>query len=130
MNPEWKVILLDGLIGVSMLVNSYLGVSSSVQWWAVVVFVGAAVWNAGIFYRVERTAVEESLREILVGSLVIASPVLVAIAMVVSNHPLADTILVGVFAGFGAGILGYRFLYGIVRPIPERRLERASRRAV
>jgi drug/metabolite transporter (DMT)-like permease len=130
--PERKVLLTDGLVGVSMLVNSSLGLSvpSSVQWWTVLVFVGVAVWVAGILYRFERRSVEESLRDVLVGSIVIASPVLVALAMVVSNHPLADTVVAGVFAGFGSSILGYRFVYGILRPIPEHRVERTRGRAV
>jgi drug/metabolite transporter (DMT)-like permease len=130
--PERKVLLIDGLVGSSMLLNGGLGlrISSSVQWWAVFVFVGAAVWMAGLLYRVERTAVRESLREILVASIGIGGPGLLAIAMVVSNYPQAETVYAGVFAGFGSGILGYRFVYGIIRPIPESRLARARTQAV
>jgi hypothetical protein len=125
--PERKVMLLDGLIAVTMLLNGSILFSSSVRWWVVFVFGGAAVWVAGIFYRLERWAVAEGIRDVVVGSVALAAPVLVAVAMGVSNHPLAETVVAGVFAGFGSGVLGYRIVYGLVQPIPEPRLARARR---
>jgi hypothetical protein len=107
-----------------------MAISLSVQRWVVFVLVVAALWITGIYYWVDRTAVEESLRDVLVGCLGIAGPFLVAFVMVVLDYPLAPTVVAGVMTGYGLGILGYRFVYGIVRPIPARRLERTRGRAV
>ena len=128
--PERKVMLIDGLVGAGALLNGGVAISLSVQRWVVFVLVGAALWITGIYYRVDRTAVRESLRDVLVVTLGIAGPFLVALVMVLVDHPLAPTIMAGVMTGYGSGILGYRFVYGIVRPIPDCRLERMRGRAV
>lgn len=42
----------------------------------------------------------------------------------------ATAILSALAVGLSAGVLGYRVVYGVVRPVPERRLERARGRGV
>jgi hypothetical protein len=128
--PERKVLLIDGLVGAGALLNGALSFSLSVQRWVVFVLVGAALWITGIYYWVDRTAIEESLRNVLVGSLGIAGPFLVGLTMALLDYPLAPTVVAGVMTGYGLGILGYRVVYGLVRPIPDCRLERMRGRAV
>ena len=128
--PENKVLLIDGLVGAGALLNGGVAISLSVQRWAAFVFVGAALWITGIYYWVDRTAIEESIRDVLVGSLGVAGPFLVDFVMVLVDYPLAPKVMAGVMTGYGLGILGYRFVYGLVRPIPEQRVERTRGRAV
>lgn len=60
---------------------------------------------------------------------VIASTVLVGVVAVLTDLALV-TVIGAALVGTGAGLLSYRTVYGVVRPVPESRLDAARRRTV
>ena len=60
---------------------------------------------------------------------VVAWVIAVGIVVVLTKLSVL-TVVGGALAGLGAGLLCYRFVYGVVRPVPKARLERASGRSV
>ncbi|MFC7193531.1 hypothetical protein ACFQL4_00940 [Halosimplex aquaticum] len=51
-------------------------------------------------------------------------------AVVVATDMVVLTVVSVVLAGMGAGLLGYRIVFGVLRPVPESRLDGAKKRAV
>jgi len=61
--------------------------------------------------------------------LVVTGAVGTGAIVVVTGQSVPKTVA-GTLVGAAIGLLGYRFVYGVVRPVPESRLERARERAV
>jgi len=64
----------------------------------------------------------------VVGVLGVGIVAVVATTRLFAIEPV--TTISAILVGLGVGVLAYRFVYGVVRPIPADRLERAGRRAV
>jgi len=60
---------------------------------------------------------------------VVAAAVAVGL-VVLATDLVVLTIVSAALAGMGTGLLAYRFVYGVVRPVPESRLDAAGDRAV
>jgi O-antigen/teichoic acid export membrane protein len=60
---------------------------------------------------------------------VVAAAVAVGLVAVATDL-IVLTVVSAALAGMGAGLLGYRFVYGVVRPVPKSRLDAARERAV
>lgn len=130
MEPERKVLLGDGAVAVSVLVPGLLYFGSALVWWvplpaALLSFTTAAAQHYTEHVGFERTRDEAALA---LGAIVL--PIAVAGVLVVTGSALGPPLALAVFAGTGVGFLLYRFVYGVLRPIPEKRLERAGERAV
>ena len=130
MTPERKVLLGDGAVALSALLPGLLYFGPTLVWWVPVpAALLAATTGAAQHYtehvRFERTRDEAALA---LGAIVV--PVAVAAVLVVTGSPLGPPLALAVFSGTGVGFLGYRFVFGVLRPIPEKRLERAGERAV
>jgi hypothetical protein len=130
MEPERKVLLGDGAVAVSVLVPGLLYFGSALVWWvplpaALLSFTTAAAQHYTEHVGFERTRDEAALA---LGAIVV--PVAVAGVLVVTGSALGPPLALAVFAGIGVGFLLYRFVYGVLRPIPEKRLARAGQRAV
>jgi hypothetical protein len=130
MEPERKVLLGDGAVAVSVLVPGLLYFGSALVWWvplpaALLSFTTAAAQHYTEHVGFERTRDEAALA---LGAIVV--PVAVAGVLVVTGSALGPPLALAVFAGTGVGFLLYRFVYGVLRPIPEKRLARAGQRAV
>jgi len=126
MDAARRVLLVEGVLGLLWLVYG-LGQSLSVlraAWW---VAAGGAVGTAALLYLEEhRWADWGPYRR---GGTTIAA-VLGAVALggaVVVVTALAVTTVVRVgLGGVGVGLLCYRFVYGLVYPVPRSRVERAG----
>jgi len=60
---------------------------------------------------------------------VVAAAIAVGLVALVTDLDVL-TVVSTALAGMGTGLLGYRFVYGVVRPVPESRLDGARERAV
>lgn len=60
---------------------------------------------------------------------VVAATVLVGAVVVATTIPVQTAVSIAL-VGIGLGLLVYRLVYGVVRPVPRARLDRAGDRAV
>lgn len=130
MTPERKVLLGDSLVALSALVPGLLYFGSALVWWvplpaALLVFTTAAAQHY-----TEHVGFARVRDEALLSLGVIVLPIAVAGVLVVTGSALGPPLALAVFAGTGFGFLLYRFVFGVLRPVPEKRLERAGERAV
>lgn len=130
MTPERKVLLGDSAVALSTLLPGLLYFGPALVWWvpvpaALLAFTTGAAQHYSEHVGFERTRDEAALA---LGAIVV--PVAVAAVLVVTGSPLGPPLALAVFVGTGTGFLCYRLLYGVVRPIPEKRLARAGERAV
>jgi len=132
MDAARKVLLLDSLLGVV-----WIGTGLSITAPTVVASVGWLVGTTALAVVGLRSAEEhgyapaDSLRWF---GAAIASVLVVGVVAVVATTALftfdATVAVSAILVGLGVGVLGYRLVYGVVRPVPERRLERARERGV
>jgi hypothetical protein len=130
MEPERKVLLGDGLVALSVLLPGLLYFGSALVWWVPLPAALFAFTTAAAQHYTEHVGFERVRDEAILSLGAIVVPVAVAGALVVTGSPLGPPLALAVLAGTGSGFLVYRLVYGVVRPIPEKRLERAGERAV
>ncbi|WP_459194474.1 hypothetical protein [Halosimplex sp. J119] len=97
-------------------------------WWLAV---AAFVATAGATYADEHRLVDvdEWHRYAFAIVSVVAATAGCAVVIVATDMAVLTVVGVG-FVGMGAGLVVYRVVYGVVRPLPESRLEGARDRAV
>ena len=115
-----RILVGDFAIGVLFVVSTLSFFRTSVDWWVMLAVIGHTVGCILFFYRCEHGRPRESL----VGFCALVG---VTVSVTALGAPVAAGLKFALFVGFGLGLLGYRFLYGIVRPIPEWRLTNARR---
>jgi hypothetical protein len=127
MDPRTKVLLTDGFVACLGLAQVWLNIDHGVSWPLAPVF---AVVTAVVVY-----AEEHGVTDRLPGSkfgLGVALVVVVGAAMLAGGYVFGpdpmESVLLASMAGLGVGILCYRTYFGVVRPIPAARRERARRR--
>jgi hypothetical protein len=125
MTPERQVFLTDGLVGIGPATVGVLTFGPEAGWLALPVALVVAALIAGVNYYDEHVGFERTLGEGVVSVGAVVAPFLVSLLLFYLGSPLAVSVSLGGFVGLSLGFLGYRVVYGIVRPIPERRLERA-----
>ncbi|WP_246986152.1 hypothetical protein [Halorientalis marina] len=130
MTPERKVLLGDGAVGLSVVLPGLLYFGSALVWWAPIPGALVAFTTAAVQHYAEHVGFESTVHEALFGLAGIVLPLAVAAALVLVGSPLGPPIAFVAFAGTGTGFLGYRFVFGVLRPVPEKRLERAGERVV
>ncbi|QLH81501.1 hypothetical protein [Halosimplex pelagicum] len=91
-------------------------------WWTGVL---ALLALGGTYYGLEHGPLERVTHGWFV---LLAVEATVFVAAVLASGQAIDTVLRGVFVGSGAGQVVYRFAFGVVRPVPQRRLARAVNR--
>ena len=129
MTPERKVLLGDTLIGVSPLVAAGLSLDAPVGWRDVVLGLVAGLVVAGLLYLSERDAFEGVMSEPVTIAFLVAVPFTLVFVLVLAD-PGTVPWLLATFVGAGCGLLCYRLVYGVLKPIPEKRLEQARERLV
>lgn len=131
MDAARRVLLVDGASGAVWLLLGALnapGGSLASLWW--VAAAGFAVAFAGLYgsehglFWLER----EWVGVAVAGLLLLALPFGLAAALVTETDPRAG-LTVGMI-GAGVAVLCYRAVFGLLRPVPESRLERARERSV
>jgi len=97
-------------------------------WWVAAL---AAVGFATFYYADEHRlgGVDGWSRYALAAALVVGATVGTGSIVVLTGLSLPKTVA-GVLVGAAVALIAYRFLYGVVRPVPDARLERARDRAV
>jgi hypothetical protein len=130
MTPERKVLLGDGAVALIALLNGLLFFGSALVWWVPVPAALLAATAGMAQHYTEHVGFERTRDEAALALGAIVLPVGVAGALVVTGSPLGPPLALAAFVGTGAGFLGYRFVFGVLRPVPEKRLERAGERAV
>ncbi|MFC7027019.1 hypothetical protein ACFQJ5_04650 [Halomicroarcula sp. GCM10025324] len=127
MDPRTKVLLTDGFVAVLGLAQVWLNVDDGVAWplavlFAAVTVVAAYAGEHGFVDRLPGSGFGRTVALVVVGGAAI-----LAGGFVFGPDPVTS-VLLAALAGLGAGILCYRTYFGVVRPVPAARLERARRR--
>ena len=126
MDPRTKVLLTDGFVACLGLAQVWLNIDDGVSWPFAAVF---AVVTVVVVY-----AEEHGVTDRLPGSkfgwgvalVVVVGAAILAGGFVFGPGPM-ESVLLASMAGLGVGILCYRTYFGVVRPVPTARLERARR---
>jgi len=131
MNAARRVVLLECGMGVLWILLGLLYVGRSGirdAWWVALV---ALVGTVGVVAADEHRLVawDEWYRAAAAIVGVIASVIVVAAVAVLTD--LVVLIVVGAaLAGSGTGLVAYRLVFGVVRPLPDARLDDATDRSV
>lgn len=128
--PERKVLLGDGLIGLSVLFPASFYLGSGLVWWVPLPAAMVGFVTAASQHYTEHVGFDRARDEALLAFGSVVLPVAVAAVFVVTGSPLGPPLALAAFTGVSAGLLGYRFVFGVLRPVPAARLERAGERTV
>lgn len=130
MDVQWRMVLFDLFLGLSPLVTIGPLFWRDPRWWHTIPTVLVAIAWAGLRYVDEQEnypLVVDALadRPFLLAVLAfgVGLPLLVGLVFV----PVLGDVVVAGTIGMGLGHAGYRLLYGVVRPAPDRAIERSER---
>jgi hypothetical protein len=116
-----RILVGDFAIGGLFLLSTLFFATTTTDWWLIPAVVGQTVGCVLFLYLCEHGTPR--------GSLVVFSlQVGVTVAVTVLDAPIAAGMEFALFVGLGVGLLGYRFVYGILRPVPDRRIANARQR--
>ncbi|WP_276273808.1 hypothetical protein [Haloarcula litorea] len=126
MDPRRKALLTDGGIAVLALAQVWLNLDDGVSWPLAALFGVATVgatWASehGRFDRLPGTRLQRLVAAVAVGGAAILGG-----GLALGPDRITAILLAGL-AGLGAGMLCYRTYFGLVRPVPDRRVARARR---
>jgi len=127
MDTRTKVVLLDGLLGVVQIMSALVlaGAGNLVEHWAFVV--AAALGTVGFVTAGDRGYIPDDSAWGF--PVVLVAIVAVSLVVVLVVSPPVSTVAALQF-GIGIGILTNRLVFGLVRPIPERRIERTREHGI
>ncbi|WP_254273081.1 hypothetical protein [Haloarcula marina] len=126
MNLRTKVLLTDGFLAVLALAQVWLNVDEGVLWplaalFAVVTVAATYAGEHGVTGRLPGSGAVQTVALVAVlGTAILAGGSLL-------GPDLVTSVLLAALAGLGVGMLCYRAYFGVVRPVPAARLERARR---
>jgi hypothetical protein len=116
--PSTTRILVGDFAIAGLFLLSTLFFVTTPKWWMIPAVVGQTVGCVLFLYLCEHGTPR--------GSLVVFSlQVGVTIAVTVLDAPIAAGMEFALVVGLGVGLLGYRLVYGVLRPIPDRRVANA-----
>ncbi|QPV61814.1 hypothetical protein I7X12_13770 [Halosimplex litoreum] len=131
MDTARRVVLLEGTMGTLWIALGVVNVGLAglrAAWW---VAFAAAVATVAVAYTDEHDLFGwgdwRRYAAATVG--VVAAAVAVGLVAVATDLVVLTVVSAGL-AGMGAGLLCYRFVFGVVRPVPKSRLDAARERAV
>ncbi|MFO7834986.1 MAG: hypothetical protein R6V31_13295 [Halohasta sp.] len=116
-----RILIGDFVIGSLFLSSTLSFFTTAVDWWLIPAVVGQTVGCMLFLYLCEHGRPRGSFG-------VFSLQVGVTVAGTALGAPVAAGMEFALFVGLGLGLLGYRLLYGVVRPIPEQRTTSARRR--
>jgi hypothetical protein len=122
MEPRRRALAVDFSLGAgAVAVGAGLAAGDPV-WLAVIAAVGFATCLAGL-YLAEQTPVLALIEEYSPASLVVAFAATLAVGLVlVVGYAVVHAPAAPLLAGMGSGLLGYRIVYGVLAPLPGRRV--------
>jgi len=131
MDAARRVVLLEGGMGVlwialGALYDGVVGLRAA--WW---VALAAAVATAVVAYTDEHGlhGQDDWRRYAAAAAGVVGAAIALAFVVFVTDLAALTVVDAGI-VGMGVGLLCYRFVYGVVRPVPQSRLDAARERAV
>ncbi|QLH81500.1 hypothetical protein [Halosimplex pelagicum] len=128
MDTARRVVLLEVGMGAIWIALGVLNVGVAglrEAWW---VALAAAVTTVAVTYTDEHDLLGWSDWRRYAAAIVAVVAIAVAVGVVaIATDLVVLTVVSGGLAGMGAGLLGYRFVYGVVRPVPESRLGAGKR---
>jgi len=121
MDVERKVVLADSGIALTGVVLGLLYAEpvTAEFWWVGAL---ATIGTAGATWASEHGVVSDWAG---VAAVAVFGVALFAVGLTWGADLVADALVPAGLAGMGAGLLPYRLYYGVVRPVPERRLRSA-----
>jgi hypothetical protein len=122
MDATRKVLLTDGLVGGFALLFGFW-LSAPLRLWSLPLAGVTALGMTGLLYSQERDLLAG--RAYVLALAFAGLPLLLAVLFALARPALGKSLALAVFLGVGGGILGHRFVFGVVRDVPESRLARA-----
>ena len=119
MGSKKQVLLVDFGLAVIFLITSLSFFKIIVEWWVILAIVSHTVLFSTALYMSEHN-------KKLVPLGIVCAQISVTILLTVTKIPIAAGMEVSLFIGIALGILGYRFKYGVLQPIPKQRLQQTS----
>ena len=116
-----QILATDFVIGLLFLLPTLSFFTIVAEWWVVLAVTGHAAGCMLMLHLCEHGAPRISLA-------VFCMQLGATIAVTALNAPIAAGMEFALFVGIALGILGYRFVYGVLRPIPDRRVATETRR--
>lgn len=116
-----RILVGDLALGVLFVVSTLSFFTTAADWWVMLAVGGHTAACMLCLHRCEHGRPQESF-------VVFCLQVWMTVGVTALDAPVAGGMEFALFVGLGLGILGYRFIYGVVRPIPEKRLTNARRR--
>ncbi|MFW5977722.1 MAG: hypothetical protein ACOCP2_00615 [Halohasta sp.] len=116
-----RILVGDLALGALFVVSTPSFVTTAADWWLIPAVVGQTVGCVLFLYLCEHGRPRASL----VGFCVQVGGTVGVTAL---DAPVAAGIEFALFVGLGLGLLVYRFVYGVLRPVPEKRITNARRR--
>ncbi|WP_247005841.1 hypothetical protein [Halorientalis litorea] len=129
MDPTRRVLLTDGLVGVLALATG-MAFAVPFRWWLVPLAGVTTLGTAAVLFSEERDALASRGYAVVLMALFVGLPGLLALGLLWVRPPLGSALAFAVCLGLGGAVVGYRFVFGVLRPVPEKRLARARDRAV
>ncbi|WP_436923191.1 hypothetical protein [Halosimplex amylolyticum] len=131
MDTARRVVLFEGGMGAAWILLGVLNVGVAglrEAWWLCLAALVATVATA--YADEHRVVALDEFYRYAVAIVGVVAAVAVCGAVVALTDVAVLTVVGVVLAGIGAGLLGYRVVYGVLRPLPESRLDGAKKRAV
>ncbi len=123
-NERLKIVLLDYVSGAAALVLA-VPLLGAFQPWVLPVVAVTLAGTGWIMYQSDRDGFGSQGQELTAYAALLGVVVLLGIVSVGLNLASLGSVARAALLGGGVALVGYRFVYGIVRPIPESRLVRA-----
>ena len=120
MPSENQILVTDFAMGVLFLISTLSFFTIVAEWWVILAVTGHAAGCMLMLHLCEHGTPRLSL-------FVFCAQLGVTIVVTALNAPIAAGMEFALFAGIALGILGYRFVYGVLRPVPEKRVANARR---
>lgn len=126
MNPRTQAVLVDTLLGcMAVAVGVVVGGVRSSWFVPLFVIVGTAVF-VPVLYVTEQTNLLAAFAAYKPHSVVLVFSGFLAISLVlVGGQAVAVDPAASLLIGMGAGLIGYRVRYGVLGPLPQKRLRQA-----
>jgi len=130
MGPDDRALVADFSLAGGAVAVGLLFAGGPVGWNLLLAALGTAALVPTL-YLAEQTPFLALVERYSPGSYVAAFAGSLAVALaLVLGWSVVDSPAVTLLAGMGVGLAGYRFVYGVLRPVPERRLADESWREI
>ena len=130
MDPTRKVLLTDGAVGLATLAVGARLLDAPFRWWVLLLAGGTALGVAGMLFGAEQQVFASTGLGLATAGVFVLVPLGVSLAFMQVSPSLGSALALSAVLGTGGGLLGYRFVFGVLRPVPQHRLDRADERAV